>query len=124
MSKTKLLRLIGCLLLIPGVMGAQMLTSSSTDSKAEAAEMTGTIKDYSAGNTLVVETLAPNPPMQFKLARNVTYGGARRIVSDFPAIAVRASGAAVVAEGTLNGGGPLVRISGSGGTIFIRRQEK
>jgi len=58
------------------------------------------------------------------MARNATYGGARRIVSDFPAIAVKSAGAAVIAEGTLNGGGPLVRISGSGGTIFIRRQEK
>jgi len=73
MSKTKLLRLLGCLLFVPGVIGAQIHTSSGIDPKAQAAEMTGTIKDYSAGNTLVVETLAPNPPMQFKLARTVTY---------------------------------------------------
>jgi hypothetical protein len=57
-------------------------------------------------------------------ARNGTYGGAERIVSDFPAIMVKSMGAAVIAEGTLNGGGPLVRISGNGGTIYLRRDEK
>lgn len=47
-------------------------TSSSPDPRA-GAEMTGTIKEYTAGSTLVLETLAPNEPVQFKLARNVTY---------------------------------------------------
>jgi hypothetical protein len=28
----------------------------------------------------------------------------------------------VVAEGPVNGGGPLLRINGTGGTIFIKRQ--
>ena len=60
-----------CLLLIPAVLSAQP-TSSSPDPKA-GAEMTGTIKEYTAGSTLVLETLAPNEPVQFKLAKNVTY---------------------------------------------------
>jgi DUF4097 and DUF4098 domain-containing protein YvlB len=46
----------------------------------------------------------------------------RRIVSDFPGVAVRMLGTQVVAEGPVNGGGPLLRISGTGGTIFIKRQ--
>jgi hypothetical protein len=46
----------------------------------------------------------------------------RRIVSDFPGVAVRMMGTQVVAEGPVNGGGPLLRISGTGGTIFIKRQ--
>ena len=50
-------------------------TSGSPDPKA-GAEMTGTIKEYTAGTSLVVETLAPNEPVQFKLARNVTYADA------------------------------------------------
>jgi hypothetical protein len=45
-----------------------------------------------------------------------------RIVSDFPGVAVRMLGTQVVAEGPVNGGGPLLRISGTGGTIFIKRQ--
>ena len=47
-------------------------TITSPDPKA-GAEMTGTIKEYTAGSTLVLETLAPTEPVQFKLAKNVTY---------------------------------------------------
>ena len=57
-------------------------------------------------------------------AQNATYSGPRRIVSDFPGIVVKSVGAAAIAEGALNGGGPLVRISGNGGMIYIRREEK
>ena len=55
-------------------------------------------------------------------AENELAGNIRRIVSDFPGIAVRVQGAQVVAEGPVNGGGPILRISGTGGTIFIKRQ--
>jgi DUF4097 and DUF4098 domain-containing protein YvlB len=47
----------------------------------------------------------------------------RRIVSDFPAIPVSRMGSRVVAQGAANGGGPLLRISATGGTIFIRRRQ-
>jgi hypothetical protein len=46
----------------------------------------------------------------------------RRIVSDYPALPPRRMGNRVVAEGALNGGGPLLEISDTGGTIFIKRQ--
>ena len=73
MSTTKsFLCFLGCLLFSASLLPAQFLANSSLDPKA-SAEMTGTIKEYSAGNTLVLETLAPNEPVQFKLARNVTY---------------------------------------------------
>jgi hypothetical protein len=69
---TKIVVCIVCsALLIPSLLCAQP-TSSSPDPKA-GAEMTGTIKEYTAGNTLVLETLAPNEPVQFKLSRSVTY---------------------------------------------------
>ena len=45
-----------------------------------------------------------------------------RIVSDFREVGVRRQGPRVVAEGPVNGGGPVLQISGMGGTIFIRRQ--
>jgi DUF4097 and DUF4098 domain-containing protein YvlB len=57
-------------------------------------------------------------------AQNASYGGPRRIVSDFSNITVKLAGAATLAEGEINGGGPLVRIAGSGGMIYIRREEK
>lgn len=46
----------------------------------------------------------------------------KRIISDFAAIQPRRQGTRIVAEGAINGGGPLLHISGMGGTIFIKRQ--
>jgi hypothetical protein len=52
-------------------------------------------------------------------------GRAGRIVSEFDEIPVRpvstARSAALRAEGSLNGGGPLLQISVGGGTIYLRR---
>jgi hypothetical protein len=47
-------------------------TSSSPDPKA-GAEMTGTVKEYTPGSVLVLVTLAPSEPVQFKLGKNATY---------------------------------------------------
>ena len=55
-------------------------------------------------------------------AQNELSDTIRRIVSDFPGISVRVQGGQVIAEGPVNGGGPVLRISGTGGTIFIKRQ--
>jgi hypothetical protein len=46
--------------------------NSSPDIKT-GAEMTGTIKDYTPGVAIVLETSAPSEPVQFKLAKNVKY---------------------------------------------------
>jgi len=45
-----------------------------------------------------------------------------RIVSEFRELSIRRQGPRVIAEGPLNGGGPLLQISGTGGTIFLKRQ--
>jgi hypothetical protein len=50
-------------------------TSGSRDLKT-GAEMTGTIKVYTSGNVLVLDTLAPSEPVQFKLSKTVTYADA------------------------------------------------
>ena len=47
-------------------------TSNSPDPKA-GAESTGTIKEYTPGSILILETLAPNEPTQFKLSKSVIY---------------------------------------------------
>jgi hypothetical protein len=57
-------------------------------------------------------------------AQNASYGGTKRIVCDFPDIAVKLAGSATIAEGSLNGGGPLVKLAGTGGMIYIRKEEK
>jgi hypothetical protein len=58
-------------LLITALAHAQP-TSTSPDPKA-GAETTGTIKEYTPGSLLVLQTLAPTEPIQFKLGKNVTY---------------------------------------------------
>lgn len=57
-------------------------------------------------------------------AQNGSPGTFGRIISDFPEISVRTSGRAgamTIAEGVLNGGGPVLRIGAADGTIFLRR---
>jgi hypothetical protein len=53
-------------------------------------------------------------------------GGAGRINSDFPQIRPQAGGfpgaGPQVAQGALNGGGPLLRVNVMGGTIYLRRK--
>jgi hypothetical protein len=53
-------------------------------------------------------------------------GGAGRINSDFPQIRTRANGGAdgpMVAQGALNGGGPMLRVNVVGGAIYLRREK-
>ena len=56
------------------------------------------------------------------LAENGMADTPRRIVSEFPQVPVRRMGTRLVAQGAVNGGGPVLRISAVFGTIFIRRQ--
>jgi hypothetical protein len=55
-------------------------------------------------------------------AENTMADSLKRIVSDYPALGPRRQGNRIVAQGAVNGGGPLLQISDSGGTIFIKRQ--
>jgi DUF4097 and DUF4098 domain-containing protein YvlB len=70
--------------------------------------------------------IASNIPLTV-LARNDSGGATGRIISDFKEIRVKAGsepGASpVLAEGALNGGGPVLRINVNGGTIYLRRQK-
>ena len=47
-------------------------TSGSPD-PAAGVEMTGTVKEYTPGIALVLETLTPSEPVHFKLSKNVTF---------------------------------------------------
>jgi len=55
-------------------------------------------------------------------AQNELADSMRRIVSDFSSVTVRRQGRQLVADGQVNGGGPLLQLSATVGTIFIRRQ--
>ena len=54
-------------------------------------------------------------------AENATADTLRRIVSDFGAISARQVAGRIVAEGSINGGGPVLQISDTRGTIFIKK---
>jgi len=49
---------------------------TSSPRTGSGAESTGTIKEYTPGSVLVLDTLVPNPPIQFKLSKNITYSDA------------------------------------------------
>jgi DUF4097 and DUF4098 domain-containing protein YvlB len=55
-------------------------------------------------------------------AENEAANNLRRIVSEFASVAVRLAGSSVVAEGPVNGGGAVLQIKGTGGTIYIKKQ--
>jgi hypothetical protein len=70
-----------------------------------------------------VTVLIPSNLALSVIARNDS-GGSPRIVSDFAEIRARNIGFArppLVAEGIINGGGPVLRINVVGGTIYLRR---
>lgn len=60
-------------------------TNSSPDPKA-GAESTGTVKDYTPGSVLILETLAPNEPTQFKLSKSLVYVDADGKTLDSPSL--------------------------------------
>src|SRR5207248_4694122 len=61
-------------------------TNSSPDPKA-GAESTGTIKEYTPGTILILDTLAPNEPTQFKLSKSVVYVDADGKTIEAPGLA-------------------------------------
>jgi DUF4097 and DUF4098 domain-containing protein YvlB len=54
-------------------------------------------------------------------AANQLSDSLKRIVSDYSTVQIGRRGTLLVAEGRVNGGGPLLQINGTGGTIFIKR---
>jgi len=84
MKKT-LFVITGAVIVASAIIASAQPTSNSPD-PAAGAEMTGTIKQYTA-NTLVLETLAPNEPVQFKLAKNIAYADADGKTIEAPALA-------------------------------------
>lgn len=82
---TKLISLCAVVLLaFEGFVFAQP-TSNSPDPKA-GAENTGTIKEYTPGSILILDTLAPNEPTQFKLSKSVVYVDADGKTIEAPAL--------------------------------------
>ena len=73
------------------------------------------------GNGDITVIIPSNVGVNIRAVNNMA-DNMRRIVSDFRQVQARLTGTRLVAEGAVNGGGPLLQISGTGGTIFIKRQ--
>jgi len=59
--------------------------SGSPDPKA-GAESTGTVKEYTPGSILILDTLAPSEPTVFKLSKSVVYVDADGKTVDAPGL--------------------------------------
>jgi hypothetical protein len=92
------------------------------------------LAELGSGKTLRDSVLSTNAgditvliPSNLRLTVEATNesGGEGRINSDFPEVHPRATGfpgaGPLIAQGALNGGGPLLRVNVTGGTIYLRR---
>jgi hypothetical protein len=88
---------------------------------AAGAAIQDSLLSTGAGDITVF--IPSNIPLTVRAQNEI--GRAGRIVSEFTEIPVRqaiqARRAAVLAEGSLNGGGPVLLLNASGGTIYLRR---
>jgi hypothetical protein len=81
----KKLTFVFAAMLLSGELVCAQPTSNSPDPKA-GAESTGTIKEYTPGSVLILNTLAPNEPTQFKLSKSVVYIDADGKTIESPAL--------------------------------------
>jgi hypothetical protein len=84
-SPARTISLCAVALLVLSAVGYAQPTSSSPDPKA-GAETTGTVKTYTPGSILILDTLAPNEPTQFKLSKSVVYADADGKTLEAPGI--------------------------------------
>ena len=75
----------------------------------------------STGNGDITVLIPSNVGVRIS-AENQLADSMRRILSDFREIQPRLNGMRLQAEGRVNGGGPLLQLSASSGTIFLKRQ--
>ncbi|HVT93228.1 MAG TPA: hypothetical protein VHD76_10325 [Bryobacteraceae bacterium] len=108
----------------------------NVNGNVRAATRSGSIRAELTSNPFADSTLSasigdvtvfiPSNIAMTVMAQNDSAGALGRIVSDFPEIRVKLarSGAPglAIAEGALNGGGPVLHISVSAGNIYLRRQ--
>ncbi len=115
--------------------GAGMIHMVSVSGKLEANTGSGSIiADLSGASRLRDSTLdTSNGDITVLIPSNLAVtvqasnetAGTNRIVSDFPEIRPRhdEDNNGWEARGSLNGGGPVLRLTSSGGTIYVRRQK-
>lgn len=106
-----------------GVSGALRASTALGSIVAElaAARLADSILSTSSGDVTV---WIPSNVAVTVRAQNESGGRMARIVSEFPEITVRPAAIHMsVAEGAINGGGPVLTVSTSNGAIYLRRQK-
>lgn len=104
---------------VSGSLRASTLVGSIFANLARTRAIHDSILETGGGDITVII------PVNFALtirAENSSSAPMRKIVSDFPEIMVKTMGPMVVGEGKIHGGGSLLRLLGTGGTIFIKKQ--
>lgn len=106
---------------VNNIAGAMRVSTSAGSIFANL--ITGRFNDsfLSTGNGDITVVIPSNVGVNIR-AVNAMTDNVHRIMSDFQQLQARLRGAALVAEGSVNGGGPLLEINGKGGTIFIKKQ--
>jgi hypothetical protein len=106
---------------VSNIAGAMRVSTSA--GSIFASMLSGRLSDsfLATGNGDITVMIPSNVGVNIR-AVNAMTDNLRRIVSDFRQVQTRFRGAMLVAEGSVNGGGPLLQINGTGGTIFIKRQ--
>lgn len=96
-----------------------ILASLTADGKLEDSVL-------NTGSGDIIVTIPSNLAVRVWAQTDPACSGGR-VVSDFSEIRVRKEtlpcSAPVIAEGALNGGGPLLRVSAAGGSVYLRRQK-
>lgn len=109
-----------------GVPSAHVETGAGTITAKFIASPAATDSELETGAGDITVYLAPN--MHVTLRASIEAASGHRITSDFPEIRVSTEGSQwepkfVSAEGSLNGGGPVLKIRTTMGNIYIRRAQ-
>jgi len=106
---------------VSGTVRASTNAGSILAELASGSHLQDSVLSTRAGDITVL--IPSNFPVTV-IAMNGSAGAAGRIVSDFSEIRVRTAnpgGVPAVAEGSLNGGGPVLHLNVIGGAIYVRR---
>ncbi len=109
-----------------GVPAAHVETGAGTITAKFIASSTASDSQLETGAGDIIVYLAPS--MHVTLRASIEAASGHRITSDFPDIKVSSEGGQwepklISAEGSLNGGGPVLKIRTTMGNIYIRRGE-
>jgi hypothetical protein len=109
-----------------GVPAAHVQTGAGTITAKFIASSAASDSQLETGAGDITVYLAPN--MHITLRASIEAASGHRITSDFPDFKISSEGGQwepklISAEGSLNGGGPVLKIRTTMGNIYIRREQ-